>query len=375
MATLPTPILSLISTFDPTNSVNISFSYTGNQIQKKRIIITNNLTGDVVLDDIQLGMKLSYDLAENTLKPGQYTAQLQVFDFDGNTSELSQPVLFYCYTSPTLKFNKLPSKINTSMITLNLMYSQKENDPIKEYIYYLYDADKNLIDKSSTFYDNSNFSYTFLGLKNLTYYYVRCISTSNHGMSADTGYCRVDVEYIVNPNNMLMTVSNNRCDGYISIDCNIIDIGYKIEGGEPIFEDGQVVLDNKKLTYSSGFDFSDNFSMFIKARRAPLNTPFFGYETSTGAVELSIQKIAFEYYCVLTAQSAIGKYYRYVKMPNVMLLDTNHNSIIDENGNYVGGLVTLDNINDYIVVFEVKRKNNLYSLNAYYENNGYILID
>lgn len=33
MATLPTPTLSLISTFDPSENNNIYFSYSGNQIK------------------------------------------------------------------------------------------------------------------------------------------------------------------------------------------------------------------------------------------------------------------------------------------------------------------------------------------------------
>ena len=69
MATLPTPTLSLISTFDPSKDNNIYFSYDGNQIEKKRIIIVNNKTFETVLDDTQLGMRLCYDLPANTIKP------------------------------------------------------------------------------------------------------------------------------------------------------------------------------------------------------------------------------------------------------------------------------------------------------------------
>lgn len=375
MATLPTPILYLIPTFDPKFPTSIQFSYYGNQINSKRIVITNNTTGNIVLDDKQLGMKLTYELSANVLQPGQqYTARLQVYDFDGNSSELSQPILFYCYSTATLNFIDLKNKVTTSSIQLNLSYLQSEGDQLKEYIYYLYDINRNPIDKSTTYYSSDNFTYTFLGLKNLSSYYVRCIGKTIHGMNCDTGYCKFAVDYIVNPNNMLVELANNKCEGYISIDCNIVDIGYRIDGGNPEFEDGQVILDNKKLTYISGFELYDEFSMFIKARRAPLNTPFFGFDTSTGTVELSIQQIAFQYYCVLTAKSAIGNYYRYVKMPNVMLLDTYKNYIVDENENHISSLVTLDNLNNYIVVFEVKRKNNLYSLKAYYENNGYIEI-
>lgn len=374
MAILPTPTLSLISTFDPSKNNNIYFSYNGNQIKKKRIVIIDNKTFKTILDKTQLGMKLCYDLPANTIKTGQYTAQIQVFDFDGNSSELSQPVLFYCYSTPSVSFSNFTDKINKSSINLSLSYTQAENDSVKEFAFYLYDLQKKIVTKSNNFYSLNNSSYTFLGLKNLTTYYVQCKGTSLHNMDFDTGLCEINVNYIVQPNNMLLRLSNNKCEGYIQVDCNIIDVGYIIEGGKPEFKNGEVILDNKKVTYISGFDFSDNFSMFIKARKIPLDTTFFGYTTSSGNVELSIKKIALNYYCVLRADSVIGSYYRYVKLPNIMIIDENSNQIIDENSNVISSQVTIDDINNYIIVFEVKRKNNLYNLKAYYEDNGYIEI-
>lgn len=374
MAILPTPTLSLISTFDPSKNNNIYFSYNGNQIKKKRIVIIDNKTFKTILDNTQLGMKLCYDLPANTIKTGQYTAQIQVFDFDGNSSELSQPVLFYCYSTPSVSFSNFTDKINKSSINLSLSYTQAENDSVKEFAFYLYDLQKKIVTKSNNFYSLNDSSYTFLGLKNLTTYYVQCKGTSLHNMDFDTGLCEINVNYIVQPNNMLLRLSNNKCEGYIQVDCNIIDVGYIIEGGKPDFKNGEVILDNKKVTYISGFDFSDNFSMFIKARKIPLDTTFFGYTTSSGNVELLIKKIALNYYCVLRADSVIGSYYRYVKLPNIMIIDENSNQIIDENSNVISSQVTIDDINNYIIVFEVKRKNNLYNLKAYYEDNGYIEI-
>lgn len=374
MAILPTPTLSLISTFDPSKNNNIYFSYNGNQIKKKRIVIIDNKTFKTILDNTQLGMKLCYDLPANTIKTGQYTAQIQVFDFDGNSSELSQPVLFYCYSTPSVSFSNFTDKINKSSINLSLSYTQAENDSVKEFAFYLYDLQKKIVTKSNNFYSLNDSSYTFLGLKNLTTYYVQCKGTSLHNMDFDTGLCEINVNYIVQPNNMLLRLSNNKCEGYIQVDCNIIDVGYIIEGGKPEFKNGEVILDNKKVTYISGFDFSDNFSMFVKARKIPLDTTFFGYTTSSGNVELSIKKIALNYYCVLRADSVIGSYYRYVKLPNIMIIDENSNQIIDENSNVISSQVTINDINNYIIVFEVKRKNNLYNLKAYYEDNGYIEI-
>lgn len=85
-------------------------------------------------------MKLCYDLPANTIKVGQYTAQVQVFDFDGNSSELSQPIIFYCYSIPIASFSNFTSKINKASINLSLSYRQAENDPIKEFtfIYTIY---------------------------------------------------------------------------------------------------------------------------------------------------------------------------------------------------------------------------------------------
>ena len=137
MAILPTPILSSIQTFDPSYIKLFDFYYTGNQIEKKRVIITKNDTFETVLDNTQFGMKLSYELAANTLSPGQYTIQIQVFDFDGNSSELSQPVLFYCFTKPELKFIDFNNRVNKANITVTISYSQLESDALKNYIYYL----------------------------------------------------------------------------------------------------------------------------------------------------------------------------------------------------------------------------------------------
>lgn len=370
MAILPTPILSSIQTFDPSSVEVFQFYYSGNQIEKKRIVITNNETLEVVLDDTQLGMKLSYELAANILSVGQYTVQIQVFDFDGNSSELSQPALFYCFSTPHLSFVDFKNRVNKSSVDLKISYSQAENDSLKEFIYYLYDSNKNLIGQSTTFYSLDNSTYTFYGIKNITSYYVRCVGKTIHGMDADTGYCEFVADYIVQPNNMFIQVTNNRCEGYITVDCNIIDIGFSVDGNEPVFKDGEVILDDSKVSYISGYDFSDTFSMFVKARNVPLNKSFFGFTTSTGEVKLSIQKIATTYYCVLVAKSVWGNYCRYVELPDGILLDLTSNAVTDTDSNIA--MVSLNYENDTPVIFEVKRKDNLYNLKVYYEEDGYV---
>lgn len=373
MSTLLTPILSNINTFDPSKENLIEFYYEGGQIEKKRLVITDNANSTVVYDKTQLGMKLSFTLSASSIPVGQYTAKIKVIDFDENESEFSDSVLFYCYSSPTLSFSNFPAKNNSSNLTVKLNYSQAENDTLKEYAYYLYDYQKSLVSKTDTYYTTDDMSHTFYGLKNKQTYYIRCVGQTTHDMTADTGLCEVYVDYIVQPNNMLLKLENHKCEGYITVSCNIIDIGYSLENENYILKDSEVILDSNKLTYSSGFDFSDEFSMFVKARNVPLKQPFLSFSTDSGNVTLQILRTCGDYYCEMKAQSPVGNYYRHVKLPNAMIKDNDGKIVADELQNAIEQ-VTLDYQNNYKVVFEIKRKHNLYSLKAYYEDNGYIEI-
>ena len=368
---LATPILSNISTFDPSESNIISFYYTGGQIEKKRLVVKNN-TGATVYDNTQLGMRLDYELPAQKLTAGQqYTAQVQVFDFDGNSSELSSSVIFYCFSNPVVSFDSPPSKINSAQYTAHFNFSQKENDTIKQYRYELYDIQHQLVSTSEYFYDNKHYSYTFRGLKNLTNYYIKCTGETVHNVSFDTGFTELTINYIVQPNNMILRTTNNATEGYITVDCNIIDIGYKVENDNYSFGKDGVTLTNNNVVYNSGFSFSDDFSIFIKAKEVPLNSTFFSFQYDGGILKLSIIRFATKYYCKLETVGTICNFTQYVELPNVAILDeTGKNIITDEHGNILQQ-VTLDYVNNYITVFEIKRKNNLYELKAYYENNGY----
>lgn len=368
---LATPILSNISTFDPSESNIISFYYTGGQIEKKRLVVKNN-TGVTVYDNTQLGMRLDYELPAKKLTAGQqYTAQIQVFDFDGNSSNESSSVIFYCFSNPVVSFDSPPSKINSAQYTAHFNFSQKENDTIKQYRYELYDIQHQLVSTSEYFYDNKHYSYTFRGLKNLTNYYIKCTGETVHNVSFDTGFTELTINYIVQPNNMILRTTNNATEGYITVDCNIIDIGYKVDNDNYSFGKDGVTLVNNNVVYNSGFDFSDVFSIFIKAKEVPLNSTFFSFQYYGGILKLSIIRFATKYYCKLETVGTICNFTQYVELPNVAILDeTGENIITDEHGNILQQ-VTLDYVNNYITVFEIKRKNGLYELKTYYENNGY----
>ena len=354
--TLETPVLLNIKTFDPAYDTNIDFSYNGVQIVRKRLVITDS-SGTIVLDDDrQIGIRTRCFINKNTLTPGrQYTAQVQVFDKEngGNSSELSAPSLFYCYTTPSLKFINLNRTVSDGSITLNVEYSQIEDEKLKEYVFYLYDYTGTLIQQSSTFYSTDNMSFSFYGLKNETQYYVRCAGRTVTGMDCDTGKEQISVRYVAIPNNMTVDLINHRCEGYITISCNIIDIGYSFDNSHYTISDGKLTLGDEdsdnSLSYDSGFSFDDDFSVFLKAKSLKVDKTFLKMYTSDGAVELSIKKIAGDYYCVLEATASIDKYYKYIKL--------NNNDIVHDK--YAS---------DRIMVYELKRKNYFYNLKIYAES-------
>lgn len=318
---LSTPILTSISTFDPSEKKIISFQYTDGQIQKKRLVISNNKTSEVVVDSIQVGMRTEYELAAKTLTVGQYTAQIQVFDFDGNQSELSAPILFYCSTTPSVTFKNFKSKVGTANVTFTLGFSQKEGEKFKEALIYLYDMNKSELKKSDSIYTTANLKCTFNGLKNKRTYYVRCIGKCVNGIPFDTGYKEFFVDYITHPNNMLLELINNRMEGYITISTNIIDIGYDTDGTYEV-KDGCAILDEGKVTYNYGFDFSDNFSMFLHVRHAKYDQTFFSFKSTSGDTEVKFKTIGGINYCVLTAPSPLGDYVLYRVLPDDVVVNS-----------------------------------------------------
>lgn len=373
MTVLSTPILAAQDAFDPHYEHTIDYSYDGNQAVKNRLIIIDNETSAEIYDQEQVGMRLSHTIPANTLLSGkQYLAKIKVFDQSGNESDYSSPILFYCFTSPLFQFTvNDDSYIHSANLHVELQYSQSENELLQEYTYELYQYDKTKIYTSDVFYSNDNLLYTFYGLKNDSIYYIRAIGKTSHGMVVDTGYIKINVTYIMIPANVLFKVENNCKNGYMTFESGIIDIGYIVENENYSFSNGEVTLDNNKVTYNKGFQIDRDFSVLIKARKLPMGT-FFIISTESGDIKLSIMKTYGSYYCKLTVPSPIGEYSRYAELPKANLVDTQGNLIADTDGN-LSMTVDLDYWDAFPVVFELKRKNNLYGLKAYYEQNNFLI--
>lgn len=359
MSTLATPSIITINAFDPKYDHNVEFYYTDAQCVKNRAIIVDNSTYQTVYDRTVSMNKLVHTIPAGTLTAGkQYTIQIQVFDISGNSSNLSNPVLFYCYTTPTFSMNEIASPYRLANITLNLTYKQAEDEKIKSYQYILYDANKNQISGSGVCYAEVT-GYTFYGLKNNTDYYVRGICTTEHGFSLDTGYTLVDVVYNTIPANILFKLENHRCSGYISLVTNMTVIGYELENDNYKIENGALTLWDNSLKYKGGFSVEGDFVLYVDAKKLPLGTFL---KTEDCKFTLSIINICDAYYCELKSND----YVLYAELPKAQLSTVDGSILVNEKGQKIQ-IINMSYDDDDFVIFEVKRVNDIYNLKAYYK--------
>ncbi len=358
---LQTPGINSISTFDPSYETNIFFSYSDNQAVKNRAVITDNRTGSVVYDSTQDGMRLYHTIPADTLLPDkQYLMQIQVFDADGNSSNLSDAALFYCFSTPTFAFHEISdgSEYKNASIELSIDYSQAENEELKGVQFFEYAYDKTLLKSSRVIYSSAP-SCSFYSLQNNSTYYFRAVGETNHGMKLDTGYIEVYVSFFTIKANVIFQVNNDYKCGYIELLSNIKDISYELENENYKFHNGSVTLTNNSVTYSD-FTVDGDFSLFVEAKELPVSKFF---ETDNGNISLEIINVCDVYYCRLNIKGS--NLMQCVPLPKARLT-TGNEYITTDDSKLIEIVDTSYDDNDF-VVFEVKRQNGYYSLKAYYK--------
>lgn len=366
-ATLPTPSLMAIGVFDPAEPYDTRFTYIGSQSAKNRLVITDPETYEIVYDKTLLTMKLLHTIPAKTLQVNKcYTAAVQVFDTDDNKSSLSESTLFYCYTKPVFSIADFPVVCKSASITLPLTYLQPEGETLKSYQFFMCDSNHNILNRSDTFYTDDHLLYSFNGLQNHSVYCFRAIGETIHGYRLDTGYLTVTVDYNVVPTNAVLVLENEYRRGYISIKTNIKSIGYELQNDNYLFEGDTVTLyGNNYLKYNEGFSLDGDFSLFVEAKKLPTETFL---TTEDGTFALSIVCVCDLYYCELKADD----YVLYCPLPKAGISTADGNYLVTADGK-TSEIINLNYDDDDFIVFEIKRIDSAYSLNAYHKS--YAMLD
>lgn len=262
------PIITKITPFDATNAYTVSLLWTGNRPKSNRIIITDNITGSTIFDDIVTTYALQHIIPAGKLVNGRYyMIQAIITDEDGNVSALSDKKLFYTLTTPTFMFNNLPEdKLKNASYAASITYYSVDLEELQSYKFYLYDSVKIKILESDMLTDTVNVGYTYKALQNNTSYYVQCIGYTKNGLILDTGLHLLNV-YYDNPSIYSRVYAENMPDvGCVTIKSHFIHI--KASGDDNYeYIDDYIDLTSKKLIYNQGFKIEGDFAMKLTGKK------------------------------------------------------------------------------------------------------------
>ena len=223
------PIAQGVSAFDATQDKTFSFtSNGGSQVVANRITIRLQSDNSVVYQNKVTSYRFEQTVPSGTLKnDNYYNFYFNTFDSEGNMSEDSNVVQFYCYSEPTFSFTNLPlnNLVENSSYTFKVIYNQTEGELLNYVKFYLYNSLGQTVDESGLYYDNIQipiyFSHTFGGFDNNANYEVEAIATTVNGMTVSTGKYAFNVRYYHPQLFNLLDLENNCEKGYVNIKSNV----------------------------------------------------------------------------------------------------------------------------------------------------------
>lgn len=269
---LTQPILNAISAFDATQEHIFSFiSIGGDQVMGSQLTIYDNETNVQVYQANYTSFKFEFPLAANILTNGKYyNATIATINNAGQFSEPSNPIAFYCYTTPVLNITNIPvsGTIEQSNYTFQGGYMQAEGELLNGYQYTLYNSNKEKISQSPILYDGL-YQYTFSGMANDTSYYIELSGTTINNTPVSSGLMLFSIRYIQPASFAICDVVNDCKNGFIQISSNIVSIDGVSEPDPPKYIDNKEVDltdDSSWVKWNEGFNIQNDFTMRIWGR-------------------------------------------------------------------------------------------------------------
>lgn len=291
---LTTPILYTVPAFDATKEQNFSFlSMGGNQVVANTLTIKNNATLATVYEQTQTTYKFVHTLPANTLTNGTYyQATLTTKDAQGNVSNASVPIQFYCFTAPTFQITNMPNNnvITNSSFAFNVEYNQTEGELLNAYVFNLYSVSGALISTSGLMYlTNStllvNLSYLFSGFEDNASYSIEVNGETVNGTQITTGKIAFTTSYSKPDVFSFLFLTNNCKDGYITIRSNIIGINGIATPDPPTYIDNKEIdlrNEGSSVVWNDGYEVGRNWTTRIWGRDFTPNTEIFRFSNVAG---------------------------------------------------------------------------------------------
>lgn len=293
------PILTQFQAFDATNSIDLFFSFDGNQVYGNQIQIYKNSDSSLIYDNSVTSFLLKHTVPANTLQNGvDYYIRLRVWDSTTTYSQYSSSLVFKCLLSPVVSLNITSNQIiQNSYYDVIFSYTQAQNEVLNEFKLILYDIDGNQLLDSDYIYASKTMTYSLTGLLNSTKYQVEIQYVTVHQLTGSTGKVTFSVEYL-QPSVYYTVGAENQCNtGLIRIYSNLISITGTSNPNPPTYINNEKVnlTENGSYVYfDKGFNISNNFSLQLLGSDFIVYDPICILSNSTNTITISYMKAIFD---------------------------------------------------------------------------------
>lgn len=253
------------TTIDTANEDNLIKWKVSGAVQKSfSIEIKNNADGNVVYSVPKTVSYLTqYNLLkENLINGNEYKITITVFDENDN-SATSDQVIFQTSSRPIVTVSPIGTNdiVGNPSYNFSSSYLQSENVPLKSYVAFLYDFNKNVINKSGILTD-SNIEYMFSNLQSEKSYYIEFQITSNTGLTGTSGLISFNVLYTSPYINTTLNAYNVENAG-IELNWKTVQIIGATNGSTSFTQNGEIDVMQGTVYFDEGFSI-DNGDFTLK---------------------------------------------------------------------------------------------------------------
>ena len=297
-----------VDAFDATKAQTFSFNVIGgSQVVANTLTIKNNATLATIYSQTQTTYKFSHNLPANTLTNGTYyQATLTTKDAQGNESNASSPIQFYCYSQPTFEISNMPSNnvIPNSNFAFTVTYNQAQGEILNAYVFNLYSTSGALISTSNTMYNTDtslplNISYLFSGFEDNASYSIEVTGVTANGTQITTGRISFTTNYTSPETFSDLLLANNCKGGYITIKSNVIGIDGVSNPETPAYiKNKEIDLTDvdSYVEWNEGYRIINDWTMRLWGRDFTPNSEIFRFSNVDGDI-ITIEYHADETQC------------------------------------------------------------------------------
>lgn len=264
------PIGVVIPAFDAHFAYTFKFqSIGGNQVVANRLVIKENENDRTVYDNKIESYGYSHTVPADTLTNGKYYYYYFItYDKADDASQPSDSIPFYCYTTPQVTFDNIPSDkyIESSNFNFEFTYNQKEGELLEYIILNLFDATNKIVATSGELYSVGNppnkFNYIFDGLINNETYSVQVTGRTVNSTIFTNEKVTFQIAYYYSSVFNQLDLSNNCEEGYVAIRNNAVLVEGDTYPMPPTFiDDDYIVLTQHDayVDWNKGYSFGDTF--------------------------------------------------------------------------------------------------------------------